>query len=61
LLHLKASLHTIMWIDILITRLGLHSIAKMFPKVRIITSMVDPDLSPDRLYIEPGFGSFSGK
>lgn len=40
---------------------GLNVIAKAFPKVKIVTSMVDPVLSKETLYIEPGIGNFGGK
>ncbi|RUS16215.1 hypothetical protein BC937DRAFT_91491 [Endogone sp. FLAS-F59071] len=40
---------------------GIHVIANAFPKVRIVTSMVDPALSPDTLWIEPGLGNFGDR
>ncbi|RUS26564.1 hypothetical protein BC938DRAFT_470596 [Jimgerdemannia flammicorona] len=40
---------------------GIHVIANAFPKVRIVTSMVDPILSPDTLWIEPGIGNFGDR
>ncbi|KAI7856632.1 uracil phosphoribosyltransferase-domain-containing protein [Circinella umbellata] len=40
---------------------GLNVIAKAFPRVKIVTSMVDPVLSKETLYIEPGIGNFGGK
>ncbi|KAI8138802.1 uridine kinase [Fennellomyces sp. T-0311] len=40
---------------------GLNVIAKAFPRVRIVTSMVDPVLSKDTLYIEPGIGNFGDR
>ncbi|RKP26725.1 uracil phosphoribosyltransferase-domain-containing protein [Syncephalis pseudoplumigaleata] len=50
----------IIFLSLLSAPQGLHSIAKAFPKVRIVTSMVDPGLS-DNLYIEPGMGNFGGE
>lgn len=41
--------------------MGLNVIAKAFPRVRIVTSMVDPVLSKETLFIEPGIGNFGGK
>ncbi|CDS13428.1 hypothetical protein LRAMOSA05604 [Lichtheimia ramosa] len=40
---------------------GLNVIAKAFPKVKIVTSMVDPVLSKETLYIEPGIGNFGDR
>lgn len=46
--------------EILINNLGVHSICKAFPKVRIITSMVDPGLKANTCFIEPGIGNYGG-
>ncbi|KAI9598087.1 uridine kinase [Syncephalis fuscata] len=51
----------IIFLSLLSAPQGLHSIAKAFPKVRIVTSMVDPGLSLDNLYIEPGMGNFGDR
>ncbi|KAI9490878.1 uracil phosphoribosyltransferase-domain-containing protein [Zychaea mexicana] len=40
---------------------GLNVIAKAFPRVKIVTSMVDPVLSKETLYIEPGIGNFGDR
>ncbi|KAI8055350.1 uridine kinase [Syncephalis plumigaleata] len=50
----------IIFLSLLSAPQGLHSIARAFPKVRIVTSMVDPGLSDD-LYIEPGMGNFGDR
>ncbi|KAI9320463.1 uracil phosphoribosyltransferase-domain-containing protein [Dichotomocladium elegans] len=39
---------------------GLNAIKNAFPKVKIVTSMVDPILSKETLFIEPGIGNFGG-
>ena len=38
---------------------GLHTIARAFPKVRIVTSYVDPKLN-ESFHIIPGIGNFGG-
>ncbi|RKP07840.1 uridine kinase family-domain-containing protein [Thamnocephalis sphaerospora] len=43
----------IIFLSLLAAPQGLHSISRIFPRVRIITSMVDPGLSMDSLCIEP--------
>ncbi|KAK9711166.1 Uridine kinase [Basidiobolus ranarum] len=50
----------IVFLSILSTPQGLHAISKAFPKVRIVTSMVDPGLSHN-LFIEPGMGNFGDR
>ncbi|KAF9907533.1 hypothetical protein EC991_010829 [Linnemannia zychae] len=40
---------------------GLHTIARAFPKVKIVTSYVDDVLNPDTLYLEPGLGNFGDR
>ncbi len=36
---------------------GVHSIAYAFPKVKVVTTQVDPEVS-DKFYILPGIGMF---
>jgi hypothetical protein len=36
-------------------------ISNAFPRVKIVTSMVDPGLNKEKLWIEPGIGNFGGK
>lgn len=50
----------IIFLTFLVAPQGIHVIANAFPKVRIVTSMVDPALSADTLWIEPGLGNFGG-
>ncbi|KAG0380637.1 MAG: uracil phosphoribosyltransferase-domain-containing protein [Linnemannia gamsii] len=40
---------------------GLHTIARAFPKVKIVTSYIDDVLNPDTLYLEPGLGNFGDR
>lgn len=39
---------------------GLQALVAAFPKVRIVTSAVDPSLAVENLYIIPGIGNFAG-
>jgi uridine kinase len=39
---------------------GVHNVAYAFPKVRIVTTAVDPELS-DNCYILPGTGNFGDR
>ncbi|RKP11580.1 hypothetical protein BJ684DRAFT_6406, partial [Piptocephalis cylindrospora] len=48
----------IIFMAFLATYTGLNAVARAFPKVKIITSAIDADLSLDHLYIEPGMGNF---
>jgi uridine kinase len=50
----------IIFLTFLAASAGLHVLANAFPKVKIVTSMVDPVLSPETLWIEPGIGNFGG-
>lgn len=45
----------------LATQIGLTVITNAFPRVKIVTSMVDPNLNKEKLWIEPGIGNFGGK
>lgn len=36
-------------------------LTKAFPRVKIVTSMIDPNLNKKKLWIEPGIGNFGGK
>lgn len=40
---------------------GLHVITNAFPKVKIVTSYIDPVLNADTLYLEPGMGQFADR
>lgn len=41
--------------SLLMASSGVHSIAYAFPKVRIVTTAVDPEIN-DKFYIKPGIG-----
>lgn len=51
----------IVFLSFLAAPQGLHTIARAFPRVKIITSYVDPVLNPDTLYLEPGLGNFGDR
>ncbi|SAM03094.1 hypothetical protein [Absidia glauca] len=51
----------IIFLSFLSAPIGLNVIKKAFPQVKIVTSMVDPVLSKEKLWIEPGIGNFGGK
>ncbi|CAG8717019.1 35534_t:CDS:10 [Gigaspora margarita] len=51
----------IIFLTLLATRLGLHVISNAFPKVKVCTSMIDPKINEETLFIEPGVGNFGGK
>jgi uridine kinase len=36
-------------------------ITNAFPKVKIVTSMVDPNFNKKKLWIEPGIGNFGDR
>jgi uridine kinase len=39
---------------------GVHSIAYAFPKVKVVTTQVDPEVS-DKFYILPGIGNYGDR
>jgi len=51
----------IIFLNFLATPLGLHVITKAFPKVKICTSMIDPKINDETLFIEPGMGNFGDR
>ncbi|RIA98715.1 uracil phosphoribosyltransferase-domain-containing protein [Glomus cerebriforme] len=51
----------IIFLTFLATPLGLHVISKAFPKVKICTSMIDPKINDETLFIEPGMGNFGDR
>lgn len=40
--------------------LGVHTIAYAFPKVKIVTSAVDPEIN-EKFYVLPGIGNFGDR
>lgn len=51
----------IIFVSFLAAQIGLTVITNAFPKVKIVTSMVDPNFNRKKLWIEPGIGNFGGK
>ncbi|KAJ1650055.1 Uridine kinase [Dispira simplex] len=51
----------IIFLTILSAPQGIQALSSAFGKVRIVSSMVDPHLSLDKLYIEPGLGNFGDR
>jgi uridine kinase len=51
----------IIFVSYLAAQIGLAVITNAFPRVRIVTSMVDPNFNRKKLWIEPGIGNFGGK
>lgn len=41
-------------------RIGVHSIAYMYPKVRIVSSAVDPEIN-EKFFVKPGIGNFGDR
>ncbi|XP_073845758.1 uridine-cytidine kinase-like lethal (2) k01209 [Musca autumnalis] len=50
----------IMLASLLMAEIGVHSIAYAFPKVKIITSALDPEIN-DKFYVIPGIGNFGDR
>jgi uridine kinase len=50
----------IIFLTFLAASAGLHVLSHAFPKMKIVTSMVDPVLNTETLWIEPGIGNFGG-
>ncbi|KAL9918287.1 uridine-cytidine kinase-like lethal (2) k01209 isoform 2-T2 [Glossina fuscipes fuscipes] len=46
--------------SLLMAEIGVHSIAYAFPKVKIVTSAIDPEIN-DRFYVIPGIGNFGDR
>ncbi|KAI8098281.1 uridine-cytidine kinase 1-like 1 [Gilbertella persicaria] len=51
----------IIFVSYLATQVGLTVITNAFPRVKIVTSMVDPNLNKEKLWIEPGIGNFGDR
>ncbi|KAI8923590.1 uridine kinase [Entophlyctis helioformis] len=50
----------IIFLSLLSSPVGLHSISHAFPQVRIVTSAIDPEIN-DAYHIVPGFGNFGDR
>lgn len=51
----------ILFLSFLACPQGVHTIANAFPKVKIVTSFMDPILNTETLYLEPGLGNFGDR
>ncbi|KAI9257086.1 uridine kinase [Helicostylum pulchrum] len=51
----------IIFVTFLAAQIGLTVITNAFPRVKIVTSMVDPNLNKEKLWIEPGIGNFGDR
>ncbi|GBC01847.1 hypothetical protein RclHR1_04350023 [Rhizophagus clarus] len=51
----------IILLNFIATPLSLHVITNAFPKIKICTSMVDPKINDETLFIEPGMGNFGDR
>lgn len=40
---------------------GLHSVLSVYPKIKIVTGSIDPELFEDSKYIAPGLGDFGDR
>lgn len=47
-------------VSLLMAEPGVHSIAYAFPRVKIVTSAIDPEIN-DRFYVIPGIGNFGDR
>lgn len=52
--------NNIILVSLLMAEQGVHNVAYAFPKVRIVTTAVDPELN-DYCYIMPGMGNFGDR
>lgn len=50
----------IMFVSLIMARVGVHTISSVFPKVKIVTASVDPELN-EKYYIKPGMGNFGNR
>lgn len=50
----------ILIVSLLMAESGVHSIAYAFPKVKIVTSAIDPEIN-DKFYVLPGIGNFGDR
>ncbi|KAK4521859.1 uncharacterized protein ATC70_004397 [Mucor velutinosus] len=51
----------IIFVSFLAAQIGLTVITNAFPRVKIVTSMVDPNFNREKLWIEPGIGNFGDR
>ena len=50
----------ILFVSVLAAKLGIHSVAYVFPRVKIITSAVDPEVN-SQFHILPGVGNYGDR
>ncbi|XP_055381980.1 uridine-cytidine kinase-like 1 isoform X3 [Condylostylus longicornis] len=50
----------IILVSLLMAEIGVHSIAYAFPKVKIVSSALDPEIN-DKFYVIPGIGNFGDR
>ncbi|CAG7835798.1 unnamed protein product [Allacma fusca] len=50
----------IMLLSLLMAQSGVHSIAYAFPKVKLVTTAVDPEIN-DKFHVMPGIGNFGDR
>ncbi|XP_018336084.1 uridine-cytidine kinase-like 1 isoform X2 [Agrilus planipennis] len=50
----------ILIVSLLMAESGVHNIAYAFPKVKIVTSAIDPEIN-DKFYVLPGIGNFGDR
>lgn len=55
-----SALHISQIISLALSIAGVHNIAYAFPKVRIVTTAVDPCVN-EKFYIVPGIGNFGDR
>lgn len=50
----------ILLVSLLMAEVGVHSIAYAFPKVKIVTTALDPEIN-EKYYVIPGIGNFGDR
>jgi uridine kinase len=50
----------IMLLSLLMAQSGVHSIAYAYPKVKLVTTAVDPEIN-DKFHVMPGIGNFGDR
>ena len=50
----------ILFVSVIAAQLGLHSVAYVFPDVKMVTTAIDPRVN-DRFHILPGVGNYGDR
>ncbi|KAK2156581.1 hypothetical protein LSH36_209g01005 [Paralvinella palmiformis] len=50
----------ILLLSLIMAESGVHSVAYAFPKVRVVTTAIDPQVN-DKFHITPGIGNFGDR